>query len=181
MLTSLTVEVNVLNKPTEGHSSLKVNSTANRTANSTSRDFSQEGTIGVMDEPKQQEQSSSSTVKAPKKPLRPGVNNYGQRYSNAQRVHVIVLKSEGFSSQDIEGRTGIPPRTQHNIWITAWKRGFNPNIDRRVLECHVEEGKQTGRPRNVPRELQQTQRQPDLDVTKNSEETPPTNSVRPSA
>ena len=71
----------------------------------------------------------------------------GHRYSVAQRVQCLTLRTEGFSSKDIEKKSGVRQQSQSNIWGKALEHGFRPAEDPRILEHYVEDGQRSGRPK----------------------------------
>lgn len=71
------------------------------------------------------------------------------RYSISQRVHCLALQVEGFSWQDIERKTGVKQSQQSYIKKKAFNRGFRPDVDPRILDHYVEDGKSTGRPKEI--------------------------------
>jgi transposase len=81
-------------------------------------------------------------------PLR-STNAHGRRYSPVQRAQCLTLLVEGFSHYEIEQRTGIKESTQKNIKRRAFARGFCPEQDPRILECYVEDGVRSGRPKEI--------------------------------
>jgi hypothetical protein len=52
----------------------------------------------------------------------------------------------------IEEHIGISRKTQQNIMKKAMARGYEPSVDIRVLDSYVEDGRRSGRPREVSKE-----------------------------
>lgn len=69
------------------------------------------------------------------------------RYSFAQKVQVITLRTHKYNPQYVEFCTGIAPRAQSRIMETARKRGYDFLKDPRILDAHIVEGRTTGRPK----------------------------------
>jgi transposase len=88
------------------------------------------------------------SVPPPPQPPRDTKAN-GNRYSLVQRAHCLALLMEGYSYQEIERKTGIKRSTQANIKTRAYARGFCPEQDPRILECHVEDSPRSGRPKEI--------------------------------
>ena len=85
----------------------------------------------------------------PPRPLPAGVVDHGYRYPIAQRVHCLALIAEGFSHQDITRKTGVSQSSQSRIKKRAFKRGFRPEINPRILDSYVEDRPRTGRPKEI--------------------------------
>ena len=73
--------------------------------------------------------------------------DHGTRYSIAQRVQALTLLSLGYSSKQVEAWLKIPDRTCRRILEKAKERGYDPLVDPRILDHHVEDGKGSGRPK----------------------------------
>lgn len=70
------------------------------------------------------------------------------RYQIATRAQILGLLAVGFEHRQIFDYTGVSPDTQKTWWTKALKRGFDPSARPvLILDCHVEDGKRTGRPR----------------------------------
>jgi hypothetical protein len=87
-------------------------------------------------------------IRAPR-PVPSYVIDRGHRYDTIQRVYCLVLITEGYSSQEIERKTGVKQRTQANIKKKAFQRGFRPDIDPRILTYYVEDAPRSGRPKEI--------------------------------
>jgi transposase len=77
------------------------------------------------------------------------------KYSIAQRVQCLTLLVEGYSGREIERRTGIKPSAQTYMKKKAFDRGFRPDQDPRILDCYVEDGARSGRPKEITLETEQ--------------------------
>lgn len=97
--------------------------------------------------------SLSGQPRAPR-PLPQTAVDHGVRYSLAQKIQALTLLAEGFAPAVVHQRTGIPPRTANRIRETATKRGFCPDIDPRILEAYVIDGKRPGRPKTVTEKVE---------------------------
>jgi len=80
------------------------------------------------------------------------VPDFGKRYSLAQRIHYLVLASEGFSSDDILIKTGVLKRMQKRIVDTAIERGFQPAKSYKILESYVVDGLRSRRPKEIDKD-----------------------------
>lgn len=70
-----------------------------------------------------------------------------KQYDIATRAQIITLLAVGYDHRRIFDHTGVSPDTQKNWWAKALKRGFDPAARPfLILDCHVENGKRTGRP-----------------------------------
>jgi len=49
----------------------------------------------------------------------------------------------------------MPPRTQLNLQRKALERGYDPNIDPKITEHYLEDGRHTGRPKEISLETEQ--------------------------
>jgi len=58
-----------------------------------------------------QQPSPPSRPLPPPRPLPEGIIDHGHRYTLIQRVHCLVLITEGLPPAEIEKKTGIKPRT----------------------------------------------------------------------
>jgi hypothetical protein len=85
----------------------------------------------------------------PPRPLPQGVVDHGYRYTLVQRVHYLILLTEGYSVVDIEKKTGVSERSQRAIRKKAYDRGFRPEEDPRILESYVIDGVKSGRPKEI--------------------------------
>lgn len=65
----------------------------------------------------------------------------------ATRVQALTLKVNGFSDKEILEQTGVASRTIRHIYSRARKRGFDPDVSKKIELKHIEDGKRTGRPR----------------------------------
>src|SRR5947207_4517431 len=83
------------------------------------------------------------------RPLPQGVVDHGHRYTLVQRVHCLVLVTEGYSVAEIEKKTGVSERSQRAIRKKAYDRGFRPEEDPRILESYVIDGVKSGRPKEI--------------------------------
>jgi hypothetical protein len=77
------------------------------------------------------------------------------KYSIAQRVQCLTLLVEGYSGREIKRRTGIKPSVQTYMKRKAFDRGFCPDQDPRILNCYVEDGAQSDRPKEITLETEQ--------------------------
>jgi hypothetical protein len=69
------------------------------------------------------------------------------------RVQALTLAYCGVYIKNIEATTGMP-RQAIQYWIKkARERGYNPEIDPRILPVYVEDGKRTGRPGRLLKQL----------------------------
>jgi Transposase/DDE superfamily endonuclease len=75
--------------------------------------------------------------------------NTSNRYTFAQRVQCLTLLAEGYSGRDILAKTGVTPASQTYIKQKAYKRGFNPAQNPRILDEYVVDGVHTGRPKEI--------------------------------
>jgi hypothetical protein len=89
------------------------------------------------------------TSSLPPRPLPQDVSDYSYRYTLVQRIHCLVLATEGYSATEIERKTGISQRSQQAIRKKAYDRGFRPEEDPRILESYVIDGKRSGRPKEI--------------------------------
>jgi transposase len=71
------------------------------------------------------------------------------------RVQALTLAYCGVDIKHIEATTGMPRQTIQ-YWIKkARERGYNPEIDPRILPVYVEDGKRTGRPKEITEATEQ--------------------------
>ena len=89
------------------------------------------------------------------RPLLQDVVDHGHRYTIVQRVQSLKLTVEGFSYRDIEARTGVKKSTQIRIKQRAFERGFQPKVDRRILEHYVADAPKSGRPKQIGLDIEQ--------------------------
>jgi hypothetical protein len=89
------------------------------------------------------------SVPPPSRPLPQGVVDHAYRYTLAQRIHCLVLLTEGFSAAIIEKKTGVKKRQQRNIRKKAYKRGFRPDEDSRILKSYIINSARSGRPKEI--------------------------------
>ncbi|KAG8165201.1 hypothetical protein KVR01_005476 [Diaporthe batatas] len=69
------------------------------------------------------------------------------QFEIATRSQILSLLAVGFEHRQIFDYTGVSPDTQKIWWKKALKRGFDPSArPLLILDCHVEDGKRTGRP-----------------------------------
>jgi transposase len=85
----------------------------------------------------------------PVRPLPQDAVDRGHRYTIIQRVQCLKLLAEGFSGRDIEKKTGVKSSAQSHIRKRAYDRGFCPEQDPRILDYYVQDGKHTGRPKEI--------------------------------
>jgi hypothetical protein len=81
------------------------------------------------------------------RPLPQDIVDYRHRYTLVQRVHYLIIITEGEWPAKIEKKTGIKPRTQRAIRKKAEDRGYNPNKNPRILESYIINNIRPGRPR----------------------------------
>jgi hypothetical protein len=96
--------------------------------------------------------SSSSRVSRPVRAPRPvpaNIPDRGNQYDIAQKIHCLVLITEGFSHQEITRKPGVKQQTQSNIKKKAFQHGFRPDIDPRILAHYVEDAPRSGRPKEI--------------------------------
>jgi hypothetical protein len=93
--------------------------------------------------------SRPSPPRPPPRPLPEGVINHGNRYTLIQRIHCLILMTEGLWPADIERKTGVKPRSQRAIKKKAQDRGYNPDEDPRILESYVVNNIRSGRLRAI--------------------------------
>src|SRR5882672_10453420 len=86
------------------------------------------------------------------RPLAQGVPDFGKRYSLAQRIHCLVLASEGFSSDDILIKTGVLKRMQKRIVDTAIERGFQPTESYRIFKSYMVDDIRSRRPKEIDKD-----------------------------
>lgn len=68
------------------------------------------------------------------------------QYQIASRSQILSLLAVGFEHRQVFEITGIFPDTQKTWWKKALARGFDPSVrPLLILNCHVEDGKRTGR------------------------------------
>ena len=75
-------------------------------------------------------------------------------HPTALRVQALTLLTEGFPLDRVHDITSIPPRTLQYIRKKAKDRGYDPKIDRRILEEYVIDGHHTGRPKEITEETE---------------------------
>ena len=85
----------------------------------------------------------------PSRPLPQDVADSGYRYTLVQRVHCLVLATEGYSVTEIERKTDVSERSQRAIRKKAYDRGFRPEEDPRILESYIIDGVRSGRPKEI--------------------------------
>jgi hypothetical protein len=56
------------------------------------------------------------------------------------------MKLLGYSNADIESIMGIQPQTLNALLCKAISRGLNPKESKKILDCHIEDSKHSGRP-----------------------------------
>jgi len=88
------------------------------------------------------------------RPLPQGIIDHGHRYTLVQRIHCLVLITEGFSVAEIEKKTGVSERSQWAIRKKAYDRGFRPEEDPRILESYVI-GVKSGRPKEISKDTEE--------------------------
>ena len=62
---------------------------------------------------------------------------------------MLILQVEGLSWQAIEQKTGVKQTAQSYIRKKAKQRGFQPEVDPRVLDEYVIDNKPLGRPKEI--------------------------------
>jgi hypothetical protein len=88
----------------------------------------------------------------PPRPIPQDIIDYGHRYTLAQRIQCLTLLTEGFSAAEIERRTGVKERQQRNIKRKAFKRGFRPEEDPRILKIYMVDGERSGRLKEITKD-----------------------------
>ena len=88
-------------------------------------------------------------------PLHPPPPKDASEYSVLQRVQVLTLLVEGFSSSYIHCRTGVPERVQRYTKKKAIERGWNFTGGGLIHEEYVVDGKRTGAPKKITAEMEQ--------------------------
>lgn len=87
----------------------------------------------------------------------------------ATRVQALTLKVNGFSDKEILEQTGVASRTIRHIYSRARKRGFDPDVSKKIELKHIEDGKRTGRPR---KDATATPKKPDAQQSDQQQEPP---------
>ncbi|KAL0263370.1 hypothetical protein SLS55_002350 [Diplodia seriata] len=88
----------------------------------------------------------------------------------ATRVQALTLKVNGFSDKEILEQTGVASRTIRHIYSRARKRGFDPDVSKKIELKHIEDGKRTGRPR---KDATATPKKPDAQLAEDEQQEPP--------
>ena len=70
------------------------------------------------------------------------------------QAQALALLTAGISEEHVSQITHIPPRTLRYIKKKARDRGYNPEIDGRILEDYVKDGAHTGRPKEISEETE---------------------------
>jgi hypothetical protein len=94
----------------------------------------------------------TSRPSPPPPPLPEGVIDHGNRYTLIQRIHCLILMTEGLWPAEIERKTGVKPRSQRAIKKKAQDRGYNPGKDSRILESYIINDVRSGRPRVISKD-----------------------------
>ena len=89
----------------------------------------------------------------PSRPLPQDVADSGYRYTLVQRVHCLVLATEGYSVTEIERKTGVSERSQRAIRKKAYDRGFRSEEDPRILESYIINSVRSGRPKEILKDI----------------------------
>ena len=87
-------------------------------------------------------------------PLPQGTIDRGRRYPLSLRVQCLTLLSLGFDAKFVQDQCGVPARTQKNIWKKAQSRGFDPTVDKRILDWYVQDGSRSGRPKEISAQVE---------------------------
>ena len=93
--------------------------------------------------------ASGQARKPTPRPVPQDFIDHGHRYSLARRIQCLALIAEGFSPTDIQKKTHVKPRTQQYIKKKAYERGFQLEIDPRILEHYVIGGARSGWPKEI--------------------------------
>jgi hypothetical protein len=89
-----------------------------------------------------------ASLKPSSKPSKPSKMR-GSYHPVTVRVQALTLAYYSVDIKHIEAITGIP-RQIIQYWIKkARERGYNLEIDPRILPVYVEDGKRTGRPKEI--------------------------------
>ena len=99
-----------------------------------------------------------AAAQAPRRPPRPlpqGIADRGHQYTLVQRVHCLILITEGYSVAEIKKKTGVSERSQRHIRKRAYDRGFRPEEDPQILESYVIDGARSGRPKEILKETEE--------------------------
>ncbi|KAF7179335.1 hypothetical protein CNMCM7691_008268 [Aspergillus felis] len=98
--------------------------------------------------------ASSKPSSKPSKPFKPSKMR-GSYHPVTVRVQALTLAYCGVDMKHIEATTGMPRQTIQ-YWVKkARERGYNPEIDPRILPEYVEDGKRTGRPKEITKATEQ--------------------------
>jgi len=76
-------------------------------------------------------------------------NDHGIRYALAQRAQALTLSSLGYKPRDIASWLKMSERSVYSIIRKARERGFDPQVDARILNHFVEDGYRPGRPKEI--------------------------------
>jgi transposase len=71
------------------------------------------------------------------------------------RVQALALASYGVKVSDVASLTGISERAVYDLIKRARDRGYNFQADPRIRREHVEDGKRSGRPKEITDEVKQ--------------------------
>jgi hypothetical protein len=97
----------------------------------------------------------SPPLQRPLPQVKVDTGDHGTRYSLAARVQCLTLLSIGHTPKEIESWIKIPERQARRLWDKAKERGYDPTVDPRILNYHVEDGKPTGRPKKIKEDIEQ--------------------------
>ncbi|OJJ79518.1 uncharacterized protein ASPGLDRAFT_1040611 [Aspergillus glaucus CBS 516.65] len=72
------------------------------------------------------------------------------------RVQAVALMAQDFDIQRVEAITGMSSWTIKRWVKKAKERGFNPEIDQRILTEYVEDEPRSGRPKEVTQSIEES-------------------------
>lgn len=84
----------------------------------------------------------------------------GVRYEVATKVQALVLYQVGIPMDRIMEVTGMSDVTVRRIARRAKDRGYNSQVDAKLLDCYFKEGKRSGRPRKNPKPTEEAPVEP---------------------
>jgi Transposase len=89
------------------------------------------------------------------RPRPENVIDHGRRYGIAQKAQALTLLSLNWPAKQVSDTTGIEIRTLYRIKNIAFERGYRPEQDCRILDHYVMEGRSTGRPKEITKEVEE--------------------------
>ncbi len=70
------------------------------------------------------------------------------KHEDATKAQALTLKLMGYSTEEIETITGIPPRTLNNMYQGPIERGLQPSKKAKILSIYIKDTQRSGSPLN---------------------------------